>query len=113
MPVLRGTTASTPCFATAPVSITSHSKSGKSPIGTRDTPCRWRTIEIAEPSAAMVRQRGKRYAVCIKGLPTQDITPELFDRATEVKQRFGLSYWKRQYQRRLRRLDAMRFTLKT
>lgn len=31
---------------------------------------RWRTIEIAEPSAAMVRQCGKGYAVCIKGLPT-------------------------------------------
>ena len=26
-------------------------------------------------------------------LPVQDITVELFDRATEMKQRFGLSYW--------------------
>ena len=29
----------------------------------------------------------------LRTLPTQDVTPELFDRATEVKQRFGLSYW--------------------
>ena len=29
----------------------------------------------------------------LRTLPTQDITPELFDRATEIKQRFGLSYW--------------------
>jgi predicted nucleic acid-binding protein len=26
-------------------------------------------------------------------LPVQEITVELFDRATEMKQKFGLSYW--------------------
>ena len=28
-----------------------------------------------------------------KELPTQEITVELFSRATEIKQKFGLSYW--------------------
>ena len=31
---------------------------------------RWRTIEIAEPSKAMVKQRGSVYFVRVKGLPT-------------------------------------------
>ena len=26
-------------------------------------------------------------------LPVQEVTAELFDRATEMKQKFGLSYW--------------------
>ena len=29
----------------------------------------------------------------LRTLPTQEITVELFTRATEMKQRFGLSYW--------------------
>ena len=29
----------------------------------------------------------------LRALPTQEITVELFNRATEIKERFGLSYW--------------------
>ena len=29
----------------------------------------------------------------LRTLPTQEITMELFDRATEIKARFGISYW--------------------
>ena len=46
-------------------------RAGESPGFPRfKSSARWRTIEIAEPSAAMIKQRGKGYAICIKGLPT-------------------------------------------
>ena len=43
--------------------------------------------------AGLTHEQAIAFLRPLRTLPTQDVTPELFDRATEVKQRFGLSYW--------------------
>ena len=43
--------------------------------------------------AGLTHEQAMAFMSPLRTLPTQNITPELFDRATEVKQRFGLSYW--------------------
>ncbi|MXY08705.1 MAG: PIN domain-containing protein [Rhodothermaceae bacterium] len=43
--------------------------------------------------AGLTHEQAMAFIRSLRTLPTQDITPELFDRATEIKQRFGLSYW--------------------
>lgn len=43
--------------------------------------------------AGLTHEQAMAFLRPLRTLPTQDITPELFERATEIKQRFGLSYW--------------------
>ena len=43
--------------------------------------------------AGLTHEQAVAFLKPLRTLPTQNITPELFDRATEVKQRFSLSYW--------------------
>ena len=44
-------------------------------------------------TTGLTHQQSMAFLRPLRTLPTQNITSELFDRATEVKQRFGLSYW--------------------
>ena len=44
-------------------------------------------------TAGLTHEQAIAFLRPLRTLPTQDVTPELFDRATEVKQRFDLSYW--------------------
>ena len=43
--------------------------------------------------AGLTHEQAMAFLTPIRTLPTQEITQDLFDRATEVKRRFGLSYW--------------------
>ena len=41
----------------------------------------------------MTHEQAMEFLRPLRTLPTQEITVELFNRATEIKQKFGLSYW--------------------
>ena len=43
--------------------------------------------------AGLTHEQAMEFLRPLRTLPTQEITVELFDRATEIKDRFGLSYW--------------------
>ncbi len=43
--------------------------------------------------AGLSHEQAMAFLRPLRTLPTQSITLGLFDRATEIKQRFGLSYW--------------------
>ena len=43
--------------------------------------------------AGLTHEQAMEYLRPLRTLPIQGITVALFDRATEIKQRFGLSYW--------------------
>ena len=43
--------------------------------------------------AGLTHEQAMEFLQPLRTLPTQEITVELFTRATEIKQRFGLSYW--------------------
>ena len=44
-------------------------------------------------SAGLTHEEAIEFLHRFRTLPVQEITVELFDRATEMKQKFGLSYW--------------------
>ena len=41
----------------------------------------------------MTHEEAMEFLRRFRAFPVQEITVELFDRATQMKQRFGLSYW--------------------
>ena len=41
----------------------------------------------------MTHEQAMEFLPPLRSLPIQEITVELFDRATEIRGRFGLSYW--------------------
>ena len=43
--------------------------------------------------AALTHQQALEFLQLFEGLPVQEITVELFNQATAIKQEFGLSYW--------------------
>ncbi len=43
--------------------------------------------------AGLTHEAAMEFLRRFRTLPVQEITVELFDRATEMKQKFGLSYW--------------------
>ena len=43
--------------------------------------------------AGLTHEEAMEFLRRFRTLPLQEITVELFDRATEMKQKFGLSYW--------------------
>ena len=43
--------------------------------------------------AGLTHEQAMEFLHPLRALPTQEITVELFNRATEIKERFGLSYW--------------------
>ena len=43
--------------------------------------------------AGLTHEQAMEFLNPLRALPTQEITVELFNRATGIKERFGLSYW--------------------
>ncbi len=43
--------------------------------------------------AGLTHEEAMEFLRRFRTLPVQEITVELFDRATEIKEKFGLSYW--------------------
>ncbi len=43
--------------------------------------------------AGLTHEQAMEFLSPLRALPTQEITVELFNRATGIKERFGLSYW--------------------
>ena len=43
--------------------------------------------------AGLTHEQAMEFLMPLRTLPTQEITVELFDRATEIRARFGISYW--------------------
>ena len=43
--------------------------------------------------AGLTHEQAMEFLGTLRTLPTQEITVELFNRATEIKQKFGLYYW--------------------
>ena len=54
--------------------------------------CYYQSTRLHGP-AGLTHEEAMEFLRQFRRLPVQDITVELFDRATEMKQRFGLSYW--------------------
>ena len=43
--------------------------------------------------AGLTHEQAMEFLIPLGTLPTQEITVELFNRATEIRARFGISYW--------------------
>ena len=43
--------------------------------------------------AGLTHEQAMEFLMPLRTLPTQEITVELFDAATEIRARFGISYW--------------------
>ena len=43
--------------------------------------------------AGLTHEQAMEFLTPLRTLPTQEITVELFDTATEIRARFGISYW--------------------
>ena len=43
--------------------------------------------------AGLTHEQAMEFLMPLRTLPTQEITVELFDTATEIRARFGISYW--------------------